>query len=117
MLSISLISACSSPDEPDPGNNDPKIDETLTKKITATEADAIKTVYETYYKPANAVTGDPMPYYNELIRHSTSIFFWDDFRDIPVVEFMLPKQKILQSLCLSILQRLKYLPGRLANGI
>ena len=65
MISLLLISACKSPDEPDPGNNDPKIDETLTKKTTATEGDAIKTVYETFYKPANAVTGDPMPYYNE----------------------------------------------------
>lgn len=65
ILSFSFISACCTPVEPDTGIEEPKIDETLTKKTTATESEATKTVYETFYKPANAVTGDPMPYYNE----------------------------------------------------
>lgn len=41
------------------------IDETLDKQSYASEDDAVKTAYETLYKPTNAVTGDPMTYYNE----------------------------------------------------
>ncbi|NLI72222.1 MAG: DUF4975 domain-containing protein [Bacteroidales bacterium] len=65
ILSVLLLSVCSTPNEPNSDNNAPKIDETLTKKPAVTEAEAIKTVYETFYKPANAVVGDPMTYYNE----------------------------------------------------
>ena len=81
MLLMSLCTACSSPVAPEVENNDPKIDETLTKRATASEDDAIKTVYETFYKPANAVTGDPMPYYNEADQTFYVYFLLGRYRD------------------------------------
>lgn len=56
--------ACNGED-PNGGTEGPTIDETLTKREAATEDEAVRTEYETLYKPANGVTGDPMPFYNE----------------------------------------------------
>ena len=52
-------------DSPEPDNQQNTIDITLDKRDYASEDEAVKASYETLYKPANAVTGDPMTYYNE----------------------------------------------------
>lgn len=62
LIAFALFSCNGSQPEPDPSTT---IDLTLDKRSYATEDDAVKTAYETYYKPSNAVTGDPMTYYNE----------------------------------------------------
>ena len=93
ILSFTMISASCTPLEPDPGNNHPKIDETLTKRTTATEIEAIKTVYETFYKPANAVTGDPMPYYNEADQTFYVYFLLGRFSGYPAGGVYLTKTK------------------------
>ncbi len=49
----------------EPNNIQTTIDETLDKRDYASEDEAVKTSYETFYKPRNAVAGDPMTYYNE----------------------------------------------------
>lgn len=84
LVSVVVISACCTPDDPNPGGiNKPVIDETLTKRATASEAEAIKTVYQTFYKPANAVTGDPMPYYNEADKTFYIYFLLGRFSGYP----------------------------------
>lgn len=52
---------CSSSEEPSQNNDDPNIDTTLSYRKPSATASA----YQLFFKPPNAETGDPMPFYNE----------------------------------------------------
>ena len=74
LIACLLFFSCEKqPDTPDTPEN--KIDVTLDYRAPSSEAPA----YQTFYKPANAVTGDPMPFYNEADKTVYTYFLLGNF--------------------------------------
>jgi beta-fructofuranosidase len=70
LLSIAcLFFSCGGDESDTPDTPESKVDATLTKR-TITESGA----YQIFYKQANDITGDPMPYYNEQEKTFYSFF-------------------------------------------
>jgi beta-fructofuranosidase len=67
LMACVLFSGCGEQDTPDTPDN--KIDVSLNKRIVQETG-----AYQIFYKQANDITGDPMPYYNEQEKMFYSFF-------------------------------------------
>ena len=89
VIFIFFFIRCNGSDEPTPYNDNPKVDMTLDYRPPTPTTQA----YQTFFKPANAETGDPMPFYNPEDKTFYLYFLFGNFSGYSKVGIYLTKTK------------------------